>query len=467
MTRADIAIIGLGPGGYVAALRAAQLGARVVCVEKEWVGGVCLNVGCVPTKALLRSAEVLALTRDAAQFGVLVDPPRFDWSVARTRKEAVTKQMVGGVRLLLDRAGVEIIEGEASVMRPDTLAIQRADGRDTLTAGHIIVATGSRSLRVPIPGLEGPHVIDSTGALSLEALPESLCVIGGGAIGLEFASLFHTLGVRVTVVEMLPRLAPLMDESIGEGLAWTFEQQGIEVLTGAAVQRVEHDGGRRRVIVATADGERAVECELVLSAIGRAPNVEGLGLEALGIKPGRKGIQVDRHMRTAVPGVYAIGDVAADGPMLAHVASHQGIVAVENALGHAAAMDYAAIPNCIFTLPEAAGVGLTEEGAKAAGYDVQVGIFSMANLGKAIANGDTNGFAKVVSESRHGAVLGLHVLGPHASDLVLEGALAVGLEVTLDEIERTVHPHPTLGEAIAEAALAARGRALHLPKRRG
>ncbi|HHX65569.1 MAG TPA: dihydrolipoyl dehydrogenase [Chloroflexi bacterium] len=466
MTRADIAIIGLGPGGYVAALRAAQLGARVVCVEREYVGGVCLNVGCIPTKALLRSAEVLALTRDAAQFGVMVDAPRFDWSVALERKAAVTRQMVNGVRLLLDRVGVEIIEGEASFLRPDTLAIRRADGQETLAAENVIIATGSRPMQAPIPGLDGPRVIDSTGALSLEELPESLCVIGGGAIGLEFASLFHTVGVKVTVVEMLPRLAPLMDESIGEGLAWTFEQQGIEVITGGAVQHVEQDADHCRVIVATAEGERTVECALVLSAIGRAPNIEGLGLEVLGIKPDRKGIQVDRQMRTVVPGVFAIGDVAADGPMLAHVASHQGIVAVENALGHVAAMDYDAIPNCIFTLPEAAGVGLTEEQARAAGHEVEVGVFSMANLGKAIANGDTNGFVKVVSESRYGAVLGLHVLGPHASDLVLEGTLAVGLEATLDEIGRTVHPHPTLGEAIAEAALAARGRALHLPKRR-
>jgi dihydrolipoamide dehydrogenase len=328
----------------------------------------------------------------------------------------------------------------------------------------VIIATGSHTMQLPIPGLDGPRVIDHSGALALESLPESICVIGGGAIGLEFASLFNTLGVRVSLVEMLPRLAPLMDRAIGDGLAWTLSNRGVDVLTNTRVTRIAPTSSGCVVSMTTPEGERQVEAELVLSAMGRAPSVEGLGLEVLGIRPVRAGIQVDSHMRTAVPHVYAVGDVAAEGPMLAHVASHQGVVAVEDALGHPAAMDYAAVPSCIFSLPEAASVGLSEEEARERGYDVQVGTFALPNNGKAIAMGDTDGFVKIVSEGEHGAILGLHVVGPHASDLVLEGTLAISLEATLDEIEHTIHPHPTLGECIHEAALAARGRALHLPR---
>ena len=467
MIQADIAVVGTGPGGYVAALRASQLGGKVVCIEKEAVGGVCLNWGCIPTKALLRSAEVYHLAKHSAAYGVLTGEVGLDWAAIQARKRKVVQQEVGGVSMLLNRAGVQVIMGTATLARANTLTVQMADGgTDTVTANDIILATGSRTLHVPIPGLDGPNVLDSTAALALEKLPASMVIIGGGAIGLEFASLFHTLGVQVTVVEMLPRLAPLMDASIGEGLAWTFSNQGIEVMTGTRVTSVEHGGGGCRVAVQGEGGPSTIEAEVVLSAIGRAPNVEGLGLETIGIKPGRKGIQVDNRMRTVAPHVYAIGDVAEEGPMLAHVASHQGIVAVEDALGHAAAMDYTAVPSCIFTLPEAAGVGLTEDEARQKGYEVQVGTFGLANNGKAMAMGETDGFVKVVAEAQHGAILGLHVVGPHASDLVLEGTLALGLECTLDEIERTIHPHPTLGEAIAEAALAARGRALHLPKPR-
>lgn len=461
---ADIAIIGTGPGGYVAALRAAQLGASAVCVEKKWLGGVCMNEGCVPTKALLRSAEVFALAREAHSYGVMVDEPKLDWARVQSRKQQIVQRLVNGVSMLLDRAGVRILEGEASFLRPNTLSVRMGDGQETVVADSVIIATGSHTMRLPIPGLDGPRVIDHSGALALESLPESICVIGGGAIGLEFASLFNTLGVRVSLVEMLPRLAPLMDRAIGDGLAWTLSNRGVDVLTNTRVTRIAPTSSGCVVSMTTPEGERQVEAELVLSAMGRAPSVEGLGLEVLGIRPVRAGIQVDSHMRTAVPHVYAVGDVAAEGPMLAHVASHQGVVAVEDALGHPAAMDYAAVPSCIFSLPEAASVGLSEEEARERGYDVQVGTFALPNNGKAIAMGDTDGFVKIVSEGEHGAILGLHVVGPHASDLVLEGTLAISLEATLDEIEHTIHPHPTLGECIHEAALAARGRALHLPR---
>ncbi|MCD6519860.1 MAG: dihydrolipoyl dehydrogenase [Anaerolineae bacterium] len=463
--RTDIAIIGAGPGGYVAALRATQLGAQVVCIEKERVGGVCLNVGCVPTKALLRSAEVYALSKRAAEFGIVLGEPSFGWPKIQERKNAVVEQLTGGVAMLLERAGVQVLKGTASFARANTLIVDLAEGgSESIEAENIIIATGSSPLQVPIPGLDGPGVIDSTEALSLAELPESICIIGGGAIGLEFASLFNTFGVQVTIVEMLPHLAPLMDSSIGEGLAWSLSNAGVQVLTNTRVTRIASDGSECRVSVEGPSGESEIVCEKVLSAIGRAPNVEGLGLELLNLKPTRKGIQVDDRMRTVVPHVYAIGDVAAEGPMLAHVASHQGIVAVEDALGHPAVMDYRAVPSCIFSIPEAASVGLTEEQAREQGYDVQVGIFGLPNNGKAIAMGETEGFVKVVAEAELGAILGVHIVGPHASDLILEGTLAINLESTLDELERMIHPHPTLGEAIAEAAMAARKRALHLPR---
>lgn len=461
--RADFAIIGAGPGGYVAALWAAQQGAEVVCIEKRRSGGVCLNEGCIPTKALVRTAEIYALAQQATKFGVQTGEVGLDWAKAQGRMRAVVEQEVRGVEMLLSRAGVRTMIGSGAFLRPDIVSVQMEDGQETVQAEHVLIATGSRTAQIPIPGLDGPGVIDHWGALNLEALPESICIIGAGAIGLEFASIFCEMGVDVTLVEMLPRIAPLMDQSVGEGLQWSLERRGVEILTSTRVTAVEHGAEGCRVAMTTPEGERSVEVATVLSAIGRSPNVEDLGLEALGLKPTRAGIAVDDRMRTAVPGVYAIGDVAAEGPMLAHVASHQGMVAVEDALGRPARMDYTAVPNCIFTLPEAAGVGLTEEQARAAGHDVITGTFALANNGKAVAYGDTEGFVKVIADRANDAVLGVHVVGPHASDLILEGTMALTLEATLDEVEATIHPHPTLGEAIAEAALAARGRVLHVP----
>jgi len=464
--QADIAIIGTGPGGYIAALRAAQLGARVVCIERNRVGGVCLNEGCIPTKALVRTAEVYAEAREAARFGVVLEPPRLDWSKAQARMTAVVEQEVRGVVLLLSRAGVQVIEGEATFARPDLLTVRRTDGQETIQARHILIATGSRNASVPIPGLDGPRVVDHRGAMQLPSLPESMCIIGGGAIGLEFASIFQTLGVAVTVVEMLPRIAPLMDVSISEGLEWSLGRRGCQILAGTRVTRIANGQDGCAVSVSGPDGDRTLDVSMVLSAIGRSPNVENLGLEAIGLHPTRRGIAVDSRLRTAVPGVYAIGDVAADGPMLAHVASHQGLVAVADALGQTAAIDYSAVPSCIFTLPEAAGVGITEDEARQAGHRVATGTFSLANNGKAVAYGDTDGFVKVIADADTAAVLGVHIVGPHASDLILEGTLAIQQECTLDEIEHTIHPHPTLGEAIAEAAMAVRGRALNAPRSR-
>jgi dihydrolipoamide dehydrogenase len=463
MIKTDIAIIGAGPGGYVAALRARQLGANVVCIEKERIGGVCLNWGCVPTKALLRSAEVYKLAREANRYGISAGEVSYDWAAVQARKGRAVSQLVGGVTKLLARAGVQIVAGTARFARERTLLVESSEGVESIEAEAVIIATGSRPLVAPVPGLDDPDILDSTSALALERLPRSLCIIGSGAIGVEFASLLATFGVEVTLVEMLPRIAPLMDHTVSDGLAWSLAQAGVEVLTGARVMQVEHLADGCRTLLQTESGQQVIETERVMSAIGRAPNVEGLGLETIGLQPTRKGLQVDNRMRTAAPGVYAIGDVAADGPMLAHVASHQGLVAVEDARGLPARMDYGAIPSCIYSLPEAASVGLTEEQARAQYGEVATGVFALANNGKALAMGDTDGFIKVVAEAQHGAVLGVHIVGPHASDLILQGVLGLQLELTLNEWAHTIQPHPALGEALGEAVLLALGRPLAVP----
>lgn len=456
----DVLVVGGGPGGYVAALRAAQLGAKVALVEREHLGGVCLNYGCIPTKALLRTVEVLELVRRAGEFGVVVDEPRLDWPAAQQRKDAVVSQLVGGVSRLLERRGVEVVWGEARLRAPRQVEVRAKVGTQVWQARNVILATGSRAAMPPVPGLEGEKVWTSREALALERLPASLLVVGGGPVGLEFAALFSACGVQVTVVEMLDRLAPGLDRDIGESLAWVLEQRGVGVRVGTRVAAVEHGADGLRVQVTGPAGEEYLEVEAVLVAAGRAPNVEGLGLEGAGVRHGRGGIAVDDRMQTNVPGVYAVGDVTG-GTMLAHVAMHEGVVAAENALGHERRMDRKAVPSCIFTEPEVASVGLSEEAAREAGYEVQVGKFPFANNGKAVAMGEVEGFVKVVASQRFGEVLGVHVVGPHASDLVLEGTLAMVLEATLDELEASIHPHPTLGEAVAEAVLAARGRALH------
>ena len=458
----ELVVIGGGPGGYVAALRAAQLGAQVTLVEADRIGGVCLNVGCIPTKALLASAEVYHWVGRAAQFGIRVGKPEVDWPAIQARKDEVVNKLVGGVRMLLDRAGVKVVVGRARFTGPQAVAVEGAGEVQTLRYDRCIIATGSSPMRLPIPGLDLPGVLDSTAALSLGALPASLLVVGGGAVGLEFASLFSTLGVKVTVVEMLPRLAPLADADVGEALRMALMVQGVKVHVNTKITALEAGAGTLRARLAGPQGELSVEAEKVLMAAGRQPNVDGLGLEAVGVAYDRKGIKVDERMATNVPNIFAVGDVVG-GSMLAHVAMHQGVVAAENALGHAARMRYNAVPSCIFTRPEAASVGLTEEAARQQGYDVRVGRFPFNGNGKAIAQGEIEGMVKVVAEGKYGALLGLHIVGPHASDLILEGTLGLTLETTLDEIAETIHPHPTLSEAVGEAGLAALGRALHLP----
>lgn len=459
----EIVILGAGPGGYVAALRAAQLGARVAVVEEGTLGGVCLNVGCIPTKSLLRSAQVFRTIQDAKNYGLrlngTIEP---DWPAVLKRKDRVVKRLVNGVGSLLREANVQLLQGRGRFIAPGILEVAAPDGLQRLEAQHIVIATGSRPVRLPLPGMDLAGVIDSTAALALTELPDRLLIIGGGVIGVEFADIFSSFGVQVTIVEMLDRLLPLMDAELGQALQRLFNRRRIKVHTSSRVTRLDALDRGLQATVATDKGELCVQADHVLVAVGRSPNVQQLGLEAAGVRFGKAGIPVNAGMETSVPGIYAIGDVTG-GPQLAHVASLGGEVAVENALGHSTHLDLKTVPSCVYTDPEIASAGLTEEQARQAGYELQIGRFPLIANGKALTFGDNSGFVKVISKAESGELLGLHIVAPHASDLIHEGALALSLGATLADVTTTVHAHPTLGEAIREAALAARGMAIHLP----
>jgi dihydrolipoamide dehydrogenase len=473
----DIVIIGGGPGGYVAAIRAAQLGAKVALVEKDRVGGICLNRGCIPTKALVRSVEVLQLVDESPNFGVIVEEPAFDFARIMVRKNEIVARLVGGVEGLLKAHKVEVVSGMATIPRPGLVLVKPASGAPSPTSNpqpptsnfqplaskNIIIATGSVPARPPLAGLDAPGVLSSADVLELEEAPDSLAVIGGGVIGLEFAAIFHALGTRVIVLEMLPTLLPTVDGELARRYKSYLQQGGVEVHLRARVEEIRLKGGGLAVRVADSVGE--FEAEKVLVATGRMPYTEGLGLDELGVKRERGAIVVDEHTATNVPGVYAIGDVTG-GIMLAHLASRQGEVAVENILGHPVAMDYRAVPNCVFTLPEIAGVGLTEEEAKAEGLDYKVARFPFAASGRAFTIGETTGLVKLICERESGKVLGMHIMGSQASDLIAEGALAIQMGAKARDIAETIHAHPTLPEAIMEAAKAATfGQAIHYHKR--
>ncbi len=465
----DVLVIGGGPGGYVAALRAAQLGAAVALVEENVLGGVCLNVGCIPTKALLRSAEVYETIQDAKSFGVRVEGSvEPDWPAMQKRKTQIVNRLTKGVAALLKKAPVTVLDGRGRLVDARTVEVTGAEGRvQRVQASKIILATGSRPIQLPLPGFDHPDVLDSTGALELEALPERLLIVGGGVIGAEFATLFAALGVQVTIVEMLERMLPMMDAEIGQEIERSLKRRKVKMFFGSKATSVTRQDDQLLVAVETAEGNADVfhptefAVDKVLVSVGRRANVENLGLEAAGVETKRNGIAVNERMETSVSGIYAVGDVTGAW-WLAHVSSKEGVVAAENACGHPTRMDYKTVPSCVFTHPEVASVGLTEAQAAERGYEVQVGKFPMMVNGKALTYGERDGWVKVVAEAKHGELLGLHIVGAHASDLILEGALALGMEATLDEIDAVIHAHPTLGEAIAEAALAVKGMALQI-----
>ena len=463
MSELDLLIIGAGTGGYVCAIRAAQLGQRVALVEKDRVGGVCLNWGCIPTKTLIASAEAYLQAQELAAFGIQgAGPLSVDWPAMLARKGKVVDTLVKGVVELLEGYGVELIHGQARLRGPRLVEIALADGgQRTVEAANVVLATGSVSARPPIAGLDAAGVVTSRGMLSLDTVPRRLVVIGGGVIGIEFAALYAALGAQVTVLEMLPYILPPVDREFAKRHRITLRQQGIDVHVNAQVQEVAREGQDLVVRYALKDKPQSVPADLVLNATGRVPFSEGLGLDEAGVHQQRGRIPVNDRTETNVPGVYAIGDVTGE-VLLAHVASRQGEVAAEVIAGHDSRIDYRVVPNVVFSRPEIAGVGLTSQEAKELGIDLEVGVFPFTASGKALALGHAEGQVRLLCEPGTGKVLGMHVMGPGASDLIAEGALAVQMGLTARDLAETIHAHPTLPEAVAEAAReVAFGGAIH------
>jgi dihydrolipoamide dehydrogenase len=458
---AKISVIGGGPGGYVAAIRAAQLGAEVTLIEKNNLGGTCLNVGCIPTKALLHSAEVLEEARSAGEYGINVTVKGFDWSKVQAKKFAIVNQLVSGVTGLMKINKIKVIKGTAKIESASSIAVSGAGGVQKVAGDKIIIASGSIPASVPIPGLkDNPNCIDSTSALSLDRVPQSLLVIGGGVIGIELATAYSIFGTQVLIVEALPKLLPMMDSELTSVLAASLQKRGIQIITQAKVISIENGASGVKVNVEK-DGKKEVfEVQKVLAAVGRRTDTEALGLDGAGIKHDRGRIIVDDSMQTNIKGIYAIGDCLGK-VMLAHTASAQGEIAAENALGHNAKYDGKTSPSCVYTIPEFAGVGLTEDDAKAQKIDYTVGRFPLSANGKAlIANGGV-GIVKVLLGKEYKEVLGVHILGPRATDIIGEAALAIGMEATVEDIIETIHAHPTITEAVREGFLAAEKRAIH------
>ncbi len=464
MAEKDMVIIGGGPGGYVAAIRAARRGAKVCLIEKEELGGTCLNWGCIPTKTLLHGVEILETIRGSKDYGIQAGEPSVDFSRLSARKDRVVKTLVSGVAGLMKSNGIEVIKGRGRFVTPQKIEVTDEKGQKTAVEAHkAVIATGSVPADLPIPGFQSEGLIDSTGALLLKEIPESMIIIGAGPIGLEFGSIFSALGTRVTILEMMPQILPNEDSEVASTLEKSLKRFKMQIQTGCAVKKVAVSADGKKIVRATApDGEKNFEGQYVLSAVGRKPNLEGLGLEEIGVRFGKKGVQVNEKMETNVPGVYAIGDVTGQW-LLAHFASAQGEVAVENALGHPSKLNPRVVPRCVYTLPEVASVGLAEKEAAESGYKIKVGRFPFAASGKATAIGYREGFVKIVADSKYDEILGVHIVGPHATDLIGEAVVAMQLESTAEELARSIHPHPTLTEALMESAFDVNGMAVHIP----
>ena len=456
----DLVVVGAGPGGYVAAIRAGQLGLKTAIVEREALGGVCLNWGCIPSKALLKNAEVVSYFHRAEEFGLSFDNFSADYAVAVDRSRKVVDRNVRGVAYLLRKNKVDHITGEGRLTARGTVTV--APEGTTLTAKNVILATGSSPRTVPSLPIDGDKVISSRESIVLKDLPSSMVIVGAGAIGVEFAYLYHTYGVEVTLVELLPRLVPTEDAEISQQLERSFSRRGINIMTGAGVTGLEQSTDGLKVKVEKDGIEQSIPCDKVLVAIGVQPNSDGLGLEELGIETSRGNIQIGDNMATNVPGVFAIGDVT--GKMaLAHVASAQGVAAAEHIAGRETQpLDYSLMPRATYCQPQIASFGLSEEEAGEQGYDVKVGKFNVQANGKALAMGETEGMVKLVVDAKYGELLGGHMIGPEVTELLGELALTKLLEGTSLEMGWAVHPHPTISEMLKEAALDAQGRALHM-----
>lgn len=463
---ADIVVIGAGPGGYVAAIRAAQLGAKTVCVEKEYLGGTCLNWGCIPSKAMIASVERLQHVLHAEKLGVKVEgKATMDFEAMMARKDKIVQTQRGGVGMLFKKNGIRHVEGFAKFKDTHTIEVTKDGKTETIRAKNFILAMGSSVIHIPVPGLTPGRENDvwtSDEAVTAHKVPKSMLVLGGGAVGCEFSYVFNGLGTQVTLVEMMPQLLPMMDADLGAELSKILGRQGIKVKTGATLEKAEKTAEGWKCTVKKGTEVEEITVEVVLLGVGRKANVEGMNLEGIGVQMHRRGVQVaDDSLQTHVPSIYAIGDVTGR-IQLAHVASAEGIHAVQNIVrGERKQFDYKVVPNAVYTAPEVASVGLTEGEAKEKGYDVQVGKFAFRPLGKAMASGEQDGFVKIVAEKKYGEVLGVHMIGAHVTDMIHEGVAALKLEATLDVMVDTIHAHPTMAEAVMEAFHDAAGHAIH------
>jgi dihydrolipoamide dehydrogenase len=460
----DVVVIGAGPGGYVAAIRASQLGLKTAIVDKQWLGGVCLNVGCIPSKALLRNADIAHTLRERGkEFGFSFENLQLDYSVAVERSRKVSERLVRGVGFLMKKNNIDVHMGAARITAKDTVEVTGEDGgKQQLKAKNIVIATGAYAATIPNLEVDGEKVVTYWEAILQKHRPESAVIIGAGPIGMEFSDIWSSYGTKVTVVEMLPRILPLEDEEVSAELAKLFKRRKVELLPNHRVEKVEKTESGVRVTVSSEGGEKTLEAEQALLAIGFKPYTEGLGLDEVGVEKTERGfIKVDERMATNVPGIWAIGDVTGE-LLLAHVASAMGVVCAEHIAGvETIKLDYRMMPRAVYTNPQVASFGLTEAQAKEQGYDVKVGRFNFQPNGKALGLAENNGFIKIVSDSRYGEILGAHMIGPEVSELLPELTLAQRMELTSAEIARNVHAHPTLSEVIMEAAEDVEGHSIH------
>ncbi|MCU0469939.1 MAG: dihydrolipoyl dehydrogenase [Arcicella sp.] len=459
----DLIVIGSGPGGYVAAIRASQLGLKCAVVERESLGGICLNWGCIPTKALLKSAQVFEYIKHAADYGITVSESHADFGAVIKRSRGVADTMSKGVQFLMKKNKIDVIMGNGKALKNKKVEVTAADGKVTVyDAKNIMIATGARARALPNIPIDGVKVVEYRKAMSLEKQPKSMVVIGSGAIGVEFAYVYAAMGTKVTIVEFMPNVVPVEDEDISKELAKQYKKLGVEIHTNSSVESVDTKGEGCKVAVKTPNGNISIECDIVLSAAGVISNLENIGLEEVGIITDKGKITVDKWYQTNIPGYYAIGDVT-PGPALAHVASAEGIICVEKIAGHhVEPLDYSNIPGCTYCTPEIASVGLTEKKAKESGYDIKVGKFPFVASGKATAAGARDGFVKVIFDAKYGEFLGAHMIGYNVTELIAEAVVARRLETTAHEIMTAIHPHPTISEAIKGATEAAYGCAVDL-----
>uniref|UniRef100_UPI00404719B6 dihydrolipoyl dehydrogenase n=1 Tax=Algoriphagus sp. TaxID=1872435 RepID=UPI00404719B6 len=462
-TKFDLIVLGSGPGGYVAAIRASQLGLKTAIVEAEELGGICLNWGCIPTKALLKSAQVYEYINHASDYGITVKDATADFGSMVKRSRGVADGMSKGVQFLIKKNKIEIISGWGKIQPGKKVEVSDKDGKKTVYAGdHILIATGARARELPTLKIDNEKVIGYRKAMTLENQPKSMVVVGSGAIGVEFAYFYNAIGTKVTVVEFMDRIVPVEDEEVSKALEKSYKKSGITIMTSSEVTKVDTKGAGCKVTVKTAKGEEVLECDVVLSAAGVVSNLENIGLEEVGILVDKGKIQVNEYYQTNMPGYYAIGDVV-PGPALAHVASAEGIICVEKIAGHhPEALDYGNIPGCTYCSPEVASVGMTEAKAKAAGYELRIGKFPFSASGKASASGAKEGFVKLVFDKKYGELLGAHLIGANVTEMIAEIVAIRKLETTGQELIKTVHPHPTMSEAIMEAAAAAYDEVIHL-----